>query len=1092
MFACLSRQGETTGRSTGPERKVVIRTDRIDAVIFDMDGVVTDTARVHAAAWARLFDGFLGDRAAITGEAFRPFTVDDYRRFVDGKPRYAGVRSFLASRGITLPEGDPSDPPDRQTVCGLGNRKDGYFLEHLREHGIAAFPTTVALLEELGAAGVRTAVISASRNLDEVLAAGHVQHLFGLRLGGMEADRLGLAGKPDPAVFLEAPGVCGCSLAARPSLRTRWPASEPGAGAVSARHRCRSLGSRRRAPRCRRRGVVRDLADVRLEVVPDADGPPRGRERGWGAAGPNGGLGLNGWVLVYEGFDPGAEGPREALCTLGNGRFATRGAVPEARADDVHYPGTYAAGVYNRLKTAVGEREVENEDLVNLPNWLPLSFRIEGGAWFDVRTAELLGYRQELDSEAASSRVRSGSATAMRFESTVTQRRFVHMEDARVAGLQTTIVAENWAGRLDVRSELDGAVVNSGVARYRDLANRHLRLVDQGSVDDECVRMVVETTQSHVRVALAARTRASVNGEPTGAEIHLVEEDGRIGHELSIELARGDAATVEKVVTMFTSKDHATSDPGYEAGAWVVRADSFGQLHERHRLAWDRLWGRFEITISGSERTQLLLRLHVFHLLQTVSPHSIDLDVGVPARGLHGEAYRGHVFWDELFVFPLLNYRLPILTRSLLEYRHRRLREARWAARERGYRGASFPWQSGSDGREETQRFHLNPGPDAGSPITRVSSGTSTWRSRTTSGSTSRSQVISPSSATTGPRSIVEIARFFSSLATYRPAGERYDILGVLGPDEYHDAYPGRGEPGLDNNAYTNVMTTWLMCRALETMEVLPLHLRRELKDELRVTEEEMGRWEDLSRRIFVPFHDGVISQFEGYEDLEELDWQDYRSRYGDIGRLDRILEAEGDTPNRYRLSKQADVLMLFYLLSPEELSELFGRLGYAFDPGRDIDHNVEYYLARTSDGSTLSGVVHAWVLARLDRGQSWDHLKNALESDVADIQGGTTREGIHLGAMAGTVDIVQRAYMGLVVRDDCLWFDPALPEELVSLDTELHYRDHRIRVEVRHGVLRLTTRPGRAAPIRVGFRNIVVELRPGTVTEWSLDQASS
>ena len=156
---------------------------------------------------------------------------------------------------------------------------------------------------------------------------------------------------------------------------------------------------------------------------------------------------------------------------------------------------------------------------MNLPNWLPLSFRIEGGPWFDVRTAELLGYRQELDLRGGvlTRQVRFRNSDA--FESTVTQRRFVHMEDARVAGLQTTIVAENWAGRLDVRSELDGAVVNSGVARYRDLADRHLRLLDQGSVDDECVRMVVETTQSHVRVALAARTRASVNGEPTGAKI---------------------------------------------------------------------------------------------------------------------------------------------------------------------------------------------------------------------------------------------------------------------------------------------------------------------------------------------------------------------------------------------------------------------------------------------------------------------------------------------------------------------------------------------------------------------------------------------
>ena len=188
----------------GPERNVVIRADRIDAVIFDMDGVVTDTARVHAAAWKRMFDRFLGDRGLTTGEVFRPFTLDDYRRSVDGKPRYDGVRSFLATRGITLPEGEPSDPTDRQTVCGLGNRKDVYFLEHLREHGIATFPTTVALLDELRVAGIRTAVVSASQHLDEVLAAGHVEHLFEVRVGGTETDRLGLAGKPDPGVFLEA------------------------------------------------------------------------------------------------------------------------------------------------------------------------------------------------------------------------------------------------------------------------------------------------------------------------------------------------------------------------------------------------------------------------------------------------------------------------------------------------------------------------------------------------------------------------------------------------------------------------------------------------------------------------------------------------------------------------------------------------------------------------------------------------------------------------------------------------------------------------------------------------------------------------
>ena len=458
-------------------------------------------------------------------------------------------------------------------------------------------------------------------------------------------------------------------------------------------------------------------------------------------------------MLAYEGFDPEREGLREALCALGNGRFATRGAAPESPADHVHYPGTYAAGIYNRLTTDLGSREVENEDLVNLPNWLPLAFRIDGGPWFDVRAVELLEYRQELDLRGGilirhvRFRNRDG------FESTVTQRRLVHMDDAHVAGLETSVVAENWSGRLDVRSELDGTVVNAGVPRYRDLANRHLRLVEQGAVDNESVGLVVETTQSHVRIALAARTRAFVNSEPADAEIRLLEEDGRIGHGLSLELARGHTATVEKVVTLFTSRDQASSDPGEEARRWVMRADAFGELHERHRLAWNRLWERFEITITGSEQTQLLLRLHVFHLLQTLSAHTIDLDVGVPARGLHGEAYRGHVFWDELFVFPLLNYRLPPLTRSLLSTgtvgsARRGGRHANRATEERCSRGRA----AATVGRRRSGSTSI-PGPGAGCPITRGSNGTSTLRSRTTCGSTSRSPVTSPSSGITGPRS---------------------------------------------------------------------------------------------------------------------------------------------------------------------------------------------------------------------------------------------------------------------------------------------------------------------------------------------------
>ena len=177
----------------------------LKAVLFDMDGVITDTAQAHAATWKRLFDAYLEQRAKQRGEGFRPFEIDsDYLRYVDGKPRYDGVRDFLASRGIHLPEGSPDDPPERETVCGLGNRKDRLFLAQLREHGTSAFPSTVVLIEKLRRRGVRVAVISSSRNAPEILEAAGVKDLFETRIDGIVAAELELPGKPDPAVFLEA------------------------------------------------------------------------------------------------------------------------------------------------------------------------------------------------------------------------------------------------------------------------------------------------------------------------------------------------------------------------------------------------------------------------------------------------------------------------------------------------------------------------------------------------------------------------------------------------------------------------------------------------------------------------------------------------------------------------------------------------------------------------------------------------------------------------------------------------------------------------------------------------------------------------
>ena len=183
---------------------VTIRPQELDAVIFDVDGVVTDTASVHFAAWKETFDAYLRVRADRGAGAFEPFTEADYLAYVDGKPRYDGVRSFLGSRGIDLPEGDPTDPAQRETIRGIGNRKNAAFVRWLDQHEVEPYPSTVRVLHELRDRGVRLGVISASRNAEAVLRSAGVLDLFDARVDGRVAEDLDLPGKPDPAVFLEA------------------------------------------------------------------------------------------------------------------------------------------------------------------------------------------------------------------------------------------------------------------------------------------------------------------------------------------------------------------------------------------------------------------------------------------------------------------------------------------------------------------------------------------------------------------------------------------------------------------------------------------------------------------------------------------------------------------------------------------------------------------------------------------------------------------------------------------------------------------------------------------------------------------------
>jgi len=799
---------------------------------------------------------------------------------------------------------------------------------------------------------------------------------------------------------------------------------------------------------------------------------------------------VDGFLLTYDGFEPESEGLREALTSTGNGYLCTRGAAEWEEADGVHYPGTYVHGGYNRETTILSSVPVLNEDLVNMPNWLVLQLRIEGGEAIRLAEVDLIGYRHELDIRYATVvrhlRFRDLSGR----ETTLHSRRFVSMGDSHHAGIEWTLVPENWSGHVEVVTAIDGRVSNGGVARYRQLEGRHLNPVSPRTFGPEVVALKAETRQSNLYISHAARTRVFAGDQSLQVERRLYQVEDYIQQVLAFDVQQGTATRVEKMVAFYTSRDPAVSDTLVRAARSAIRHADFAAAFKRHTAAWDELWQVCDMRVTGDKSVQQLLRLHIAHVLQVCSRHTADLDAGMPARGLNGEAYRGHVFWDEIYAFPFFNIRLPEVTRGLLMYRYRRMGEARAAAHEAGFRGAMFPWQSGSEGIEETQLVHLNPvsgrwEPDLSRNQRHVNAAIfyNIWHYF----QTTHDQAFLRDY---GAEMMLEITRFWASIAHFNPERERYEIHGVMGPDEFHDKYPDALQDGLRNNAYTNVLVAWLCGIAGQLLPLLPASRAEALRMRLGIGDDELAVWQDMSRRMFIPFlGDGIISQFEGYEDLEELDWGAYRAKHGNIQRLDRILRAEGKDPNRYKVTKQADTVMLFFLFRQDELREIFGRLGYDYHADT-LTRNVEYYDRRTSHGSTLSFVTHAGVLATIDPESSWDRFLVALHSDADDIQGGTTKEGIHMGVMSGTLDLMQRNYAGAHVYDDVLHFNPQLPSRLDSLSFSMQFRETPIQVTLTGDHLTLAVHPeGASRPVRVAVRDDVRGLCPGDQTVFELSR---
>jgi trehalose/maltose hydrolase-like predicted phosphorylase len=785
------------------------------------------------------------------------------------------------------------------------------------------------------------------------------------------------------------------------------------------------------------------------------------------------------WLLKYHDLLPEKERSREALLAVGNGYFGTRGALEESKASKAHYPGTYVSGLFNRLVSKVGDRDIENEDFVNIINWLPVSFRIEDGPWFepgaeagfvikniqrtlDFKTGELKRELLVEDPEGRITRIRSS--------------RFAGMADPHRAGLQYAITPMNYSSKLEIRSGLTGDHKNAGVERYNSLNQQHLEPVAEMS-EGKGIQLVVKTTQSDILIAAGCINNLSVI-----ASRKVSSGDGWIIQDFSLELKAGEEAVLDKMVSLFTSRDPGVDDPLQEVQIALEKLSSYGNELKLSAGRWKELWDRMDVRISGDREAQKLVRLHLYHMLVSASPHHAGLDSGIPPRGLHGEAYRGHIFWDELYILPLYDLHLPEVVKSVLMYRYRRLDAARAYAKEYGYEGAMFPWQSGSDGREETQVIHLNPlsgewGDDYSSLQRHVSLAIAynIWNYFHNSDDLEFMEQY-------GAEILLDICKFWASKCLPGPDG-RYDIDKVMGPDEFHESLPGSEVGGLTNNAYSNIMLSWTLAKAFKVLETIGEEHRLRILDALDLSQAGLEKWKKIMHGLNLAIsEEGVIEQFKGYFELDELDWDFYREKYGDIHRLDRILKAEGKSPDHYKLAKQADLLMSFYNLGKDEVRRIVASMGYDL-PGDFAEKNFNYYIERTSHGSTLSRLVHArlaWEMKMFDRG--WELYMESLRSDLIDIQGGTTGEGVHCGVMAGTVYDVMATFAGLDLSGDIPSLQPVLPGHWKGLAFNFTFKGTEFQVAIDQKNIKIQGNNSQQLKIKVHLCGEEIELEPDEV----------
>ena len=753
------------------------------------------------------------------------------------------------------------------------------------------------------------------------------------------------------------------------------------------------------------------------------------------------------WHLDYYGIaHTKRQYGQESMQTIGNGFLGLRGTYLEAKANVDNYPATYVAGIFNQLATPVNNRNVINEDLVNLPNAQYLSFKVDDGDFFKIDQKTIQESLRSLDLKTGILTITNLIKLNDGKELKVVAKKTADLKNYHNYYLQYEIQPLNFSGNVTVISQTDASIVNSNVERYKNLAKKHLSVDNIENNDHETI-LLAHTNQSKIKLALKTYLRFS---QIANADYSVNNTDEIATQFIEFPVSEGKTYSIEKDVAIFTSLETKTDIEQVINKYHFINDFAFNQ--KQAQINWQQIWNKEDVTVTGDITAQKLLRLNSYSMTTAAQSHANkDLDASVGSRGLTGEGYRGHVFWDELFDMNFYVLHAPQLVKYLLMYRYNRLGAAMDYASDDDYNGAMYPWQSGMYGDEQSQEVHLNPitnkwDPDNSRKQRHVSLAIAynIWNYYNLSEDEEFMKQY-------GLEMLLQIAKFWIDMAKFDEKTGKYTIENVMGPDEFHEGYPGNDDGGLKNNAYTNIMVSWLFKQNTKMLHTQSID---SIKDNLKRTDfnpDYLEKMDKIRHNLKLDFQDDILGQFEGYFELKELDFDKYRQQYGNISRMDRILKAHNDSPDNYKVAKQADTLMALFNIRENDFLDIMKDLGYPItNPNKFISDNIQYYIQRTTHGSTLSRIVYSMLLLKVnDDKQAWKLFYEALTSDYYDIQGGTTAEGIHLGVMGATLNVVTSYFAGIDYRGDQLDINPHMPKQWKKITFNMLFKGVKFAFEV-------------------------------------------